>query len=329
VSHASLIQSSVTEFADNAFRVYNSTDATKKVALDVAAISTATTRTITIPNQNINLTPTTNAEAVAASITNQFMTPSNLASIFASPQPLGTTTAAAVSSTTLNSTVTSATTNAPITVQTIEANTSGTAANGIGPRQVWRSEDGSGGIQDIGYIDCIEDDVTSASEDSSFRISAITAGSVGEVVRLSSSGISTNSGTDFFKYSSGTWTPAFSRSGITFGYANQEGEYRKIGEICAFTARINVNSVSGSGSGNLTVTGFPFTSHDGTIFDQPITTIHNNTSLTSGNQFISAITDNSTSALHGAWQPSGTPTYAITPSATASLFLGNCYITNT
>lgn len=271
----------------------------------------------------------TDAEAVAVTATDKFITPSNLAAVFASPPALGSTASAAVSSTTLSSVVTSATTNAPITVQTIEANTSGTAANGIGPRQVWRSEDGSGGLQDIGYIDCIEDDVTAASEDASFRISAIAGGSVSEVLRLSSSGISTNGGTDFFKYSSGTWTPALSRTGITFGYSVQEGEYRKCGEICAFSAKINLSSATGSGSGNLTITGFPFTAHDGTSVDQVIPVIHNNTSVTSGNQFIIALPDGTSTALHGLWQPSGTPDYAITPSGTASIFFGNTYITNT
>ncbi len=47
------------QFADNAFAVFNNTDTTKIVDLDVSGVTTATTRTITIADQDIDMTPTT------------------------------------------------------------------------------------------------------------------------------------------------------------------------------------------------------------------------------------------------------------------------------
>lgn len=302
-------------------------EALAQTATDKALVPSNLAALIASETQSGILETATDAEAVAASVSNKIVVPSNLGPVFASPPALGSTAAAAVNSTTLNSTVTSATTNAPITVQTIEANTSGTAANGIGPRQVWRSEDGNGGIQDIGYIDCIEDDVTAASEDASFRISAITAGSIGEVVRFSDAGISTDGGTDFFKYDEGTFTPAFTRSGITFGYSNQEGQYIKIGRSVTLGIKINVNSVSGSGSGDLTIGTLPFTTYNGLSFDQYYVTNHINTTISQGNIWVSASANNSTSILHGVWRWStGSNTFAVTPSSFATVAITNTYI---
>lgn len=44
--------SSGTSFSDNTFNIYNVTDSTKKVNFDVSAVTTATTRTISIPDSN-------------------------------------------------------------------------------------------------------------------------------------------------------------------------------------------------------------------------------------------------------------------------------------
>lgn len=47
--------SAPTTFSDSAFRVQDNADATKQVAFEASGIATATTRTITVPNANINL----------------------------------------------------------------------------------------------------------------------------------------------------------------------------------------------------------------------------------------------------------------------------------
>lgn len=53
--------STTTEFLDNAFRIQEETDPTKEIAFQASGITTATTRTITMPDANVNLgniTPT-------------------------------------------------------------------------------------------------------------------------------------------------------------------------------------------------------------------------------------------------------------------------------
>lgn len=43
------------DFSDSAFRVHDNGDSTKKMAFEVSAITTATTRTVTMPDANVNL----------------------------------------------------------------------------------------------------------------------------------------------------------------------------------------------------------------------------------------------------------------------------------
>lgn len=49
------------EFSDSDFRIQDNGDATKQAAFEVSAISTATTRTITVPNANVNLADVNNS----------------------------------------------------------------------------------------------------------------------------------------------------------------------------------------------------------------------------------------------------------------------------
>jgi len=54
------------EFADNVFRIQDNADATKQLAFEVSAITTGNTRTITMPNANVDLTPGTGSFATEA-----------------------------------------------------------------------------------------------------------------------------------------------------------------------------------------------------------------------------------------------------------------------
>ena len=85
-----------TEFDDSVFAVYDNGDPTKKIALEASAITTATTRTISMPDKDVSLATATttnegivselatNAEAQAKSDTSRVLTPSNLAALTAS-----------------------------------------------------------------------------------------------------------------------------------------------------------------------------------------------------------------------------------------------------
>jgi hypothetical protein len=50
-----------TTFSDSAFRVQDNGDATKQIALEASAITTGTTRTVTMPDSNVSLFPETTA----------------------------------------------------------------------------------------------------------------------------------------------------------------------------------------------------------------------------------------------------------------------------
>jgi len=59
-------------------------------------------------------------------------------------------------------------------------------------------------------------------------------------------------------YEEGTWTPSYTATGIT--YSTQVGKYTKIGDIVIVSFIVATsNTTSISGSGNLNVTGLPFT----------------------------------------------------------------------
>ena len=61
-------------------------------------------------------------------------------------------------------------------------------------------------------------------------------------------------------YEEGTWTPAFSASGATFTYGGETGGwYTKIGRVVTVGFTLSTAARSG-GSGQLTITGLPFTS---------------------------------------------------------------------
>jgi hypothetical protein len=63
-------------------------------------------------------------------------------------------------------------------------------------------------------------------------------------------------------YEQGTWTPAFSASGATFTYGVEvAGWYTKVGRVVHAGFTLSTTARSG-GSGDLTITGLPFTSHN-------------------------------------------------------------------
>ena len=61
-------------------------------------------------------------------------------------------------------------------------------------------------------------------------------------------------------YEEGTWTPVYGSSGTapTISYTTQRGTYTKIGNTVILGIYLNTSSVSG-GSGNLRISGIPFT----------------------------------------------------------------------
>ena len=63
----SLVAGAVTDVPDNTFRITDNVDSTKKTAFQSSGITTGTVRTITMADQDIDLTPTTGSYAAAGS----------------------------------------------------------------------------------------------------------------------------------------------------------------------------------------------------------------------------------------------------------------------
>lgn len=85
-----------------------------------------------------------------------------------------------------------------------------------------------------------------------------------EIVRVSSSGISFDGGTDFLgAYDEDTWTPTIGGSAVdptTVTYTTQVGRYIRIGNLVWANGYIVINTFTlGGGSGNLELRGLPFT----------------------------------------------------------------------
>ena len=70
----------------------------------------------------------------------------------------------------------------------------------------------------------------------------------------------TTSSEVFDDYEEGTFTIGFTQSGatITANSSYNTMNYTKVGRICHIFGHIRVSTVSGSGSGNIKVTGLPF-----------------------------------------------------------------------
>lgn len=63
-------------------------------------------------------------------------------------------------------------------------------------------------------------------------------------------------------YAVGTFTPAFTGSGTagSFTYSGQSGRYTRIGNLCFVRIYLEVSAISVAPTGDLNVTGLPFTS---------------------------------------------------------------------
>lgn len=106
--------------------------------------------------------------------------------------------------------------------------------------------------------------VDTTTNTGNFDADVIVSTNAGESLRINSTGLSTNGGTDTFKYETGVWTPQVSETAGAGGNAAQGstyGYYVKIGEMVMIQARITAIDTTGLTAGNqIFVTGLPFTS---------------------------------------------------------------------
>jgi hypothetical protein len=63
-------------------------------------------------------------------------------------------------------------------------------------------------------------------------------------------------------YEEGTWTPAYASSNgdlVVGTYSSQSGKYIKVGNLVTVLFRIGASSITATGTGNILITGLPFT----------------------------------------------------------------------
>jgi hypothetical protein len=105
-------------------------------------------------------------------------------------------------------------------------------------------------------------------------------------------------------YEEGTWTPALSAasgSGVT--YTAAVGRYTKIGRVVFVTGRIVVNAF-GTESGDLTITGLPFTRAADTGFSNPVVSFASSASLAlaaAGQSLTGKVDANATTITVNVW----------------------------
>jgi hypothetical protein len=122
------------------------------------------------------------------------------------------------------------------------------------------------------------DGTNGVTTNSGTLISATTIGVGGATPSTSGAGItfpatqsaSTDANT-LDDYEEGTWTPTVTRlgtapTGVT--YSTQTGTYTKIGNLVTAYFDLTINTISTAGSGQNSITGFPFAS-DGSVFPVP------------------------------------------------------------
>ena len=73
-------------------------------------------------------------------------------------------------------------------------------------------------------------------------------------------------------YEEGTWTPTYtgSTTNPTVTYELQTGLYTKVGRMVTCTCRLSTSGITGAGSGNLSISGLPFTPASGVNYSGSI-----------------------------------------------------------
>lgn len=110
--------------------------------------------------------------------------------------------------------------------------------------------------------------------------------------------ITLSGGTALSAYVEGTWTPGISGStgAPTLTYSVQRGSYTRIGNRCVLDYLVNINTYTGgSGTGDLQITGLPFTVNSNNQFPNGSCSVGNITF--SGNYLETQANTNSTVLL--------------------------------
>lgn len=148
-------------------------------------------------------------------------------------------------------------------------------------------------------------------------------------LRLAGAGITFNGDTatanELDDYEEGTWTPTVigATTAGTASYSTRNGRYTKIGRIVKIELYVNWNS--GTGTGDLQISGLPFASNGDTIFPALSIASAANVALTAGN-YPGAYPGNGASTITLVQHPTGGGARATIPyDASGELMIGGSY----
>jgi hypothetical protein len=120
-------------------------------------------------------------------------------------------------------------------------------------------------------------------------------------------------------YEEGTWTPAFTSTGLTVTYAIQNGKYTRIGRLVTVSGYVQVSGVSGITTNGLTVAGLPFATtggaeygHSGVFGVQQFLGVIPSAFITAGSSSITLYQQGTLTALLGSALASGYYLFSIT-----------------
>lgn len=124
-------------------------------------------------------------------------------------------------------------------------------------------------------------------------------------------------------YTTGTFTPviAGTTTAGTGTYTSQVGSYTKIGDRVYF--ELNVSWTAHTGTGNIQLTGLPFSSTAST--NAPVSILHNNLVVGTGKVLAGVVAIGTSNITFSAMDPAGTANVAIAMDTAASLNISGVY----
>lgn len=222
------------------------------------------------------------------------------------------------------STIVSATSSIATAVS-LAAACSGTPAAGFGTGANFQGHDSTNTMIDFGSIAAVLNDVTPGAIGTDIRLYTRTTGAAKtEVLRVNGNGLSTNQGTDYLNFSSGTFTPTISTAVAGAGtYSIQLGRYMKIGKLVFIS--MNISWSAHTGTGTMGIAGLPFASEN--VANAQSTVTVEGFNLTWGaNTIVAGLVDTNATTISLYAIASATAATAFNIDTSAQIFVSGCYI---
>jgi hypothetical protein len=194
---------------------------------------------------------------------------------------------------------------------TLSAACSGTPTTNFGVSLDLQAHTSNNTMAASGRIASQWDTATDGAQSASLRFYTTTSGAdLAEILRANSFGLSTNSGTDFFKFSTGSWTP-------TIDTSNHDG-----------AGTYSISWTAHTGTGNMLVNGLPFTSDSTANLNWAFSVWASNLTWAANTQLMGYV-DNNAITAQLQYSSSGAAASAIPIDTSAQIIISGCYMSAT